>query len=121
MSMDLDFWKYKENVPHDHARVYEKAVCEGELLDELETLPVDEILEAVAAAFSKWKVKEDGKTFEKRGRGSFQISTTPQTIRFDCYGMSEKDLNALMDVPINFGCPLYDPQISVRFDEWTDR
>lgn len=121
MSMDLDFWKYKENVPHNHTKVYEKAVCEGELLDELETLPVDEILKAVAAAFSKWKVKEDGKTFEKRGRGSFQISTTPQTIRFDCYGMSENDLNALMDIPINFGCPLYDPQISVRFDEWTDR
>ena len=48
MSMDLDFWKYKENVPHNHTKVYEKAVCEGELLDELETLPVDEILKAVA-------------------------------------------------------------------------
>lgn len=51
MSMDLDFWKYKENVPHDHAKVYEKAVCEGELLDELETLPVDEILESGCCRF----------------------------------------------------------------------
>lgn len=49
MSMDLDFWKYKANVPHDHEKVYERAVCEGELLEELESLPVDEILKKVAA------------------------------------------------------------------------
>lgn len=72
-------------------------------------------------AFSDWNSQEDGTFFEKEGHGAFQISTTPQTIRFDCYGMSEADLNALMDVPLDFGCPLYDPQISTRFDSWTDR
>ena len=121
MSMDLDFWKYKANVPHDHEKVYERAVCEGELLEELESLPVDEILKKVAAAFSDWNSQKDGTFFEKEGHGAFQISTTPQTIRFDCYGMSEADLNALMDAPLDFGCPLYDPQISTRFDSWTDR
>lgn len=30
-------------------------------------------------------------------------------------------MNALMDVPLDFGCPLYDPQIGTRFDGWTDR
>ena len=43
MSMDLSFWRYKENMPHDNTRVYNLAVCEGESLHELETIPVDDI------------------------------------------------------------------------------
>ncbi len=54
-------------------------------------------------------------------RGAFQIFTIPQAVRFDCYGMQEADLNSLVDILIEFGCPLYDPQISTRFDSWTDR
>lgn len=121
MSMDLSFWRYKENMPHDNTRVYNLAVCEGESLHELETIPVDDILRRVASEFSDWNIQGGGTVFEKGGCGSFQISTTPQTIRFDCYGLAEKDLNRLMDIPIEFGCPLYDPQISTRFDSWTDR
>ena len=92
MGMDLDFWRYKENAARDHAKVYRQAACEN-----------------------------GGTLFEKEGRGAFQIFTTPQVLRFDCYGMSEQDMNALMDVPLDFGCPLYDPQIETRFDGWTDR
>ena len=54
-------------------------------------------------------------------RGAFQIFTIPQAVRIDCYGMQEADLNSLVDILIEFGCPLYDPQISTRFDSWTDR
>ena len=88
MSMDLNFWKYKENAAHDHATVYQTACCDGEVMEVLEIL---------------------------------QIFTTSQIVRFDCYGMQEADMNALMDILIDFGCPLYDPQISTRFDSWTER
>lgn len=27
MSIELDFWKYKEGVAHDHNRIYEQACC----------------------------------------------------------------------------------------------
>ncbi len=80
MSVDLNFWKYKENAVHDHAAVYQTACCDGRVLEELEILPVDEILKKVADVFSNF-----------------------------------------MDILIDFGCPLYDPQISTRFDSWTDR
>lgn len=44
MGMDLDFWRYKENAARDHAKVYRQAACEGRQLEELETLPIDEML-----------------------------------------------------------------------------
>lgn len=118
---DLNFWKYKENIVHDHAAVYQTACCDGDAMEELEILPIDEILKKVAVAFSDWTIQDGGKDFEKEGHGAFQIFTTSQIVRFDCYGMQEVDMNLLMDILIDFGCPLYDPQISTRFDSWTDR
>lgn len=121
MSTDLNFWKYREDAVHDHAAVYQTACCDGDVMEELENLPLEEILKKVAAAFSDWTIRDDGRDFEREGHGAFQIFTTPQIVRFDCYGMQEADLNSLMDILIDFGCPLYDPQISTRFDSWTDR
>lgn len=120
MGYDMDFWKYKENVPHDNEKVYAKVCCDGEALDELEALPTDEIFKKIETAFSDW-AKLDEFTYEKAGRGSFTIFATSQAVRFDCYGMQESDMNTLMDILIDFGCPLYDPQISTRFDDWTNR
>ena len=121
MSMDLNFWRYKDGVTHDHTTVYKAACCEGEFVKELEILPIDEILKKVAIVFSDWTIFDSGKDFEKEGHGAFQIFTTSQVVRFDCCGMQEADMNKLMDILIDFGCPLYDPQISTRFDSWTDR
>lgn len=121
MSMDLNFWRYRENAAHDHAAVYQTACCNGKAMEELEYLPVDEILKKIAAVFSDWTIQDEGRDFEKEGHGAFQIFTTSQIVRFDCYGMQEGDLNSLMDILIDFGCPVYDPQISERFDSWTDR
>ena len=121
MGMDLNFWKYRENAPHDHAAVYQAACCGGKQMEELELLPIDEILKRISVVFCDWTVHGSGRDFEKEGHGAFQVFTTPQIVRFDCYGMQENDMNALMDILIDFGCPLYDPQISARFDSWTDR
>lgn len=121
MSMDLNFWKYKDKAAHNDESVYQTACCDGELVEELEVLPIEEILQRVAGVFSDWTVMEGGKDFEKEGHGAFQIFTTSQIVRFDCYGMSEADMNLIVDILIDFGCPLYDPQISTRFDSWTDR
>ncbi len=120
MSYDIDFWKYKAGVPHDNGKVYEKVCCDGETLEELEDLPTDEILKKIESAFSDW-TKLDEFNYEKDGRGAFAVSVTPQTVRFDCCSMQESDMNILMDIMIDFGCPVYDPQISERFDSWTDR
>ncbi len=120
MSYDIDFWQYKEKVPHNDDKVYAKACCDGETLEELEVLPTDEILKKIEQTFSDW-TKLDEFNYEKTGRGAFTVSLTSQTVRFDCYGMQGDDMNTLMDILKDFGCPVYDPQISERFDSWTDR
>lgn len=120
MSYDLNFWRYREGAAHDHKKVYEAACCEGERLSELEELPIEDILQKVAAVFSHWEALSPA-DYESPSGGAFQITTTPQTVRFNCYGVSGDDMNRLMDILIEFGCPLYDPQIEERFDSWTDR
>ncbi len=120
MSYDINFWKYKSGVAHDNDKVYAKACCDGGTLDELEALPTDEILKKIEQTFSDW-TKLDEFNYEKPEGGAFAISTTSQTVRFDCCGMEGDDMNTLTDILIDFGCPMYDPQISERFDSWTDR
>lgn len=121
MSIELNFWRYKENTVHNDEEVYQAACCNGKYLRELEILPVDKILQKIADTFSDWIILENGQIFENKKQGAFQISMTSQIIRFDCYDMYETDMNRLINVVITFGCPLYDPQIAERFDSWTDQ
>lgn len=113
---ELCFWKYKTGVPQNDKAVYEKACCDGEITDELEILPINEIMERLSGVFSDWTVQNDGKDFEKEDRGSFRIFKTPQTVRFDCYDLREFDTTAIMAVMFGFGIELYDPQTSIRYN-----
>ena len=61
MSMDLNFWKYKEDTAHDHSTVYQTACCDGEVMEVLEVLPIDEILKKVADSFSDWNIQDSCK------------------------------------------------------------
>lgn len=108
MSVDLNFWKYQNGVYLDNAMVYQKACCDKEEVEGLEFLPIEDILKEAAAAFPEGS---------SPAQGSFQISTTPQTVRFDCYGMSQADMKRFSSIMSKFGCPLYDPQQGVRFDK----
>ena len=66
MSMDLNFWKYKENTAHDHETVYQTACCDGEIMEVLEILPIDDILKKVTNTFYDWTIQDGGKDFENR-------------------------------------------------------
>ena len=50
------------------------------------------------------------------GEGSFNIFTTSQFVQFDCYDINKDDMNMLIDIMLEYGCRLYDPQIETRFD-----
>ena len=68
MSVDLNFWKYKEGVTHNDSQVYKTACCDGEIFDGLEDLPIDEIIGTVSSAFSSWN-SIDKYNYEKGGGG----------------------------------------------------
>lgn len=114
MSYDLNFWKYQPGVYLDHQTVYE-ACSAGRQVPGLAPLPIESILAQVTKTFSDWTRLGDV-DYEKAGAGAFQIFTTPQFVRFDCYGMDGDHMNKLIDVMITYDCPLYDPQVSTRFD-----
>ncbi len=117
MSYDLNFWKYKDGVYMDHQNVYE-ALSNGERVDGLEDLPIDKILKCVDESFTqpRWE-KLDDINYES-DKGAFQIFTTRQFFRVDCYGMSGNDMNLFIDIGEKFTCPLYDPQVNQRYDGW---
>lgn len=116
MSIDLNFWKYQDGISLDNAAVYQKVCCGDETVEGLEVLPIEDILKEIAAEFQEWDSSAPG-DFEREGCGSFQISTTPQSIRFDCYSMGQADMKRFSSIMSRFGCPLYDPQIGARFDK----
>ena len=116
MSVDLNFWKYKQGISLNHQDVYQAACCNGEIIKGLRELPIADIIARIKEVFSHWNYQQEN-TFESDGTGAFEIFTTSQIIRFDCYGMDANDMNRLIDIMLKFGCPLYDPQINTRFDE----
>lgn len=109
MSYDLSFWKYKkESSSNNHQIVYER-LSNGEFVEDLEEIPIEDILKRIQETFSTlgW-TQADEETWEGES-ASFQIYTTPQFFRVDCYGTHE-DLEHLIDITDEFGVPLYDPQ-----------
>ena len=117
MSIDLNFWKYQKDTYLDNAAVYQKACCDNEQVEGLEALPIEDILKETASAFHDWNGLDVFNYEEREGQGAFQISATPQTVRFDCYSMKQADMKRFSAVMSKFGCPLYDPQLGVRFDK----
>ncbi len=117
MSIDLNFWKYRNEMYCDNASVYQRACCDHERVDGLEDLPIEDILTDTAAAFHDWNMSDPFHFGKKDGQGSFQITTTPQMVRFDCYSMERADMKRFSSLMAKYECPLYDPQQGVRFDK----
>lgn len=110
MSIDLNFWKYKNNVDLNSSVIYQKACCDNEELEELDTLPIEAILKEIASSFHEWNAL-DAYNYEQKAQGSFRISTTSQVIRIDCYSMTQADMRRFSSIMSKYGCPLYDPQM----------
>ncbi len=116
---ELVFWNYKEGIYLNHHLVYE-AISDEEIVDGLEDLPIEVILNRIANVFSKWQ-KVDEKSWKNNdGVGAFHIRTTPQSIKIDCYGTEGKTMDKLVDILEEYKCPLYDPQVPERCDEFNE-
>lgn len=113
MSYDLDFWKQPPGFKISAQTVYER-LSDGQSVDGLEDLPIEAMVQRIADAFADWD-RLDAMYWES-SRGAFQLFTTPQFLRVDCYGMERDDLNKLIGIAGEFGCPLYDPQVGRRFE-----
>ncbi len=113
MSRDLSFWKYEVPLNLKHNNVYAE-LSQGMFVEGLAELPVSDILRTVDNAFVTWH-KSDAVHYEN-GEEMIEVFTTSQFLRFDCYEVSEQHMNRLIDIMLEYGCPLYDAAINIRFD-----
>ena len=116
---ELLFWKYLDGIYLNHHLVYE-ALVEHEIVEGLEILPVQVILNRINSVFSSWEKVDENSWKNPNGKGAFHVKTTSQSIQIDCYGTEGKTMNLLADTMEEFKCPLYDPQIPVRYDEMNE-
>lgn len=113
MSYDLSFWKCKNSVSESNEYIYTELSNEN-YLDYLEELPVEEINKDFNREFRSWKGEEE--QFFEKGEEAFKLMITKQFVRADCYGVSEDNMNKIIDIMLKYDCPLYDAAINVRFD-----
>ncbi|QSB26090.1 hypothetical protein [Flavobacterium sp. CLA17] len=116
---ELLFWKYLDEIYLNHHEVYEALVEEQEV-EGLEKLPVDVIMNRIRSVFSQWEKVDDNSWKNTAEKGAFQVITTPQSVRIDCYGTEGKTMNQLVSLMEEFKCPLYDPQVPERYDEMSE-
>ena len=114
MSYDLNFWKCRQGVDLEHQAVYER-LSGGEHVDGLEELPIATIRAKIAEAFREGWEQLDPDTWESSDSGMFQLFTTPQFFRVDCYGMEGEVMHRFIDILAAHGAPLYDPRVERRF------
>ncbi|MCI9844807.1 hypothetical protein [Flavobacterium pectinovorum] len=116
---ELLFWRYLDEIYLNNQEVYE-ALLEKKEVEGLEILPIQVILNRISSVFSEWEKVDENSWQNNTGKGAFQIITTPQSIKIDCYGTEGKTMNKLVDVLEEFKCPLYDPQVPERYDEMSE-
>ena len=116
---ELLFWKYKEEVYLNNQEVYEQ-LSENETVAGLEFIPVGVILNRISNVFADWEKVDENSFKNPNGKGAFHIMVTPQSIQINCYGTQGKTMDKLCDVLEEYNCPLYDPQVPVRYDEFAN-
>src|SRR5687768_9244156 len=101
---ELLFWRYLEEIYLNNQEVYE-ALTEKEEVDGLAILPVDVIVNRINSVFSEWERVDENSWKNTKGKGAFQVTTTSQSVKIDCYGTEGKTMNKLVDIMQEFKCP----------------
>src|SRR5436305_9119627 len=96
MGYDLNFWKQRPGSTLDPQDVYQR-LSEDKQVEGLEDLPIDRIMTRIVETFGVGWERLAPDTWESAD-GSFQVFTTPQSFRVDCYGLTGEDMNRFIDI-----------------------
>ncbi|WP_426485890.1 hypothetical protein [Flavobacterium sp. 2] len=116
---ELLFWRYLDEIYLNNQEVYE-ALVEKQEVEGLAALQVEVIINRINSVFSEWERVDENSWKNPKRKGAFQVITTSQSIKIDCYGTEGKTMNQLVSVMEEFKCPLYDPQVPERYDEMSE-
>lgn len=110
----LAFWRDADDRPRDPNAVYD-AICDGQIVDGLATLPIADIVQRVRDTFDPILPRADDVAWEA-GQDMFMLERGAQHILFVAgHSTSTDHHNTMIDVMKTFGCPLYDPQTQKRY------
>jgi len=113
MSYDINFWKQERPLTLSPEDVYKK-LCNGEPVQGLAKLPVEQIHTKLKQAFPEFDPTEQFSTVQT-SEGSIEFSWSDRHFRFDIRGICG-ECQKLVDVMKEFDCPMYDPQDNKRYD-----
>lgn len=117
LSYELTFWKTTRRI--DPADVYAK-ISDGKRVRGLEKLDSSDVEDRLISAFLGWTIDASlatkvSRTAISTAESALDVSYTPQSVVCTCYGLSNEDLNRIIDIMHTLGLPLYDPQTRERF------
>ena len=95
MGRDLSFWKEKRKLQIKNSEIYEE-LTKGNYLDCICDIPSTQILQDFMLEFAEWEHLDD--SYFEKGNESFQLFVTKQFVRADCYGMTEENVNKIIDI-----------------------
>jgi len=113
MARDLSFWKTDNKTNMDNNSIY-AALSDEVYLDNVAEIPMEQIQNDFNAVFKDWE-NSNNKFYEK-GDEAFELMLTKQFARTDCYGMTQGNMNKIIDILAVYDCSLYDSAIDMRFE-----
>lgn len=109
MSYDISFWKPRPDAAADPQSIYER-LSDGQRVEEIEPLPVEDIIAALGREFPTLDMGEDFPGAELP-QGHMEVSHSERHFRFDFRGPETgAEKAAVWRVLSGFGCVCYDPQ-----------
>ncbi len=113
MSYDLNFWNEPVGFKAAPLDVY-RSLSDSASFDGLSQIDVSGFYKRIIQEFPN--TEESNGFLDWEGEdNSFQVSSSTQHVRIDCYGEPGVWMNIFIDIGKEFGCPLYDPQTNERF------
>jgi hypothetical protein len=119
VSYDLVFWK-SAGPAADPAATYDR-LANREHAEGIEELPIEQFLHALAGAFPG-SVREPNGSDEWQiwdapdGSRGFETWWSPFHVETFCRGLTDDEMNRIIDVALSFHCRLFDPQTNERFE-----
>ena len=113
MSYDLSFWNQPADFNAAPLDVY-RSLSEGIPFKSLNQIDVVGFYTRIIQKFPS--TRESNGILDWEGeKNSFQVSSSSQHVRIDCYGKPGEWMNVFIDIGKEFGCPLNDPKSNERF------
>jgi hypothetical protein len=120
VSYDLAFWRQEEDFDGRPEDIY-RQLLEGHAVDGLVAIGVATVLAAARERFPAMTQIDPASTWllweSADAQAVMELAWSDRHVHAVCRSMTEDDMNELIDICLDAGCALYDPQLGERFSQ----